>query len=395
MPRRRDPAGLTAVENRLRGWIAGQRLLPGSRLPSERDLAYVLGASRAQVHRALVAVQAQGLVGQPSPRTRTVTGAGGDPHDLAGTVVVLSSDDGRPRVTTDLPAGLGQDIYEGVVAAVAAAGFRLLTLQPDRAARERLAQIAARRPAGFLMLPGAWVTPVGALALQTVQRAGIPAVACDDDLPPDQDPGPGVDRLGNDHAGGAAALVACLAGRGCHRLLPVRLRLTPERRWRTRRLDGHAAACRQHALPILPTLDLPPLADPDPSGDDRAAVAAGMLAPLLLGPDPPGALLAENDHLAAVLAVACRRLGRPPGDRLLIAGYDACWYEPWMEPLRAWSGYQLPVSVAFDATAYGAGAVNLLTDRIAGRLPAAAQFRQTTMQVVVNNLDHAGWSEYR
>ena len=61
VPLRRSPL-YEEIAQRLRDIIASQRLAPGDRLPSERDLAVTLGVSRTSVRQALASLRSIGLV---------------------------------------------------------------------------------------------------------------------------------------------------------------------------------------------------------------------------------------------------------------------------------------------------------------------------------------------
>ena len=58
----RMPQLYDQIAERLRGEIAGGTLAPGTRLPSERDLARALGVSRPSVREAIAALKNDGLV---------------------------------------------------------------------------------------------------------------------------------------------------------------------------------------------------------------------------------------------------------------------------------------------------------------------------------------------
>lgn len=61
VPLRRAPL-YEEIAERLRDLIAARRLAPGDRLPSERDLARLLGVSRTSVRQALAALRTIGLI---------------------------------------------------------------------------------------------------------------------------------------------------------------------------------------------------------------------------------------------------------------------------------------------------------------------------------------------
>ena len=50
------------VENTVRGWISAGEYAPGTRLPSERQLAADLGAGRTTVRLVLAKLAAEGLI---------------------------------------------------------------------------------------------------------------------------------------------------------------------------------------------------------------------------------------------------------------------------------------------------------------------------------------------
>ena len=74
---------------RLRTLIADAAFAAGSRLPAERELAVLTGCSRATVRRALITLEAEGVVVQTSARVRRVAGAGASTGRGARRVVVL------------------------------------------------------------------------------------------------------------------------------------------------------------------------------------------------------------------------------------------------------------------------------------------------------------------
>ena len=71
--------GFDAVLDHLTGEILDGRVVPGERLPTERDLATRLGASRSAVREAIKVLQAQGVLTSqagPGGGTRVATGQG-------------------------------------------------------------------------------------------------------------------------------------------------------------------------------------------------------------------------------------------------------------------------------------------------------------------------------
>ncbi|HWF35155.1 MAG TPA: FCD domain-containing protein [Solirubrobacteraceae bacterium] len=58
---RREPV-YAAVQAKLREFVRGSQLVPGDRLPTERELARTLGVSRTSLRQALTALRVEGLV---------------------------------------------------------------------------------------------------------------------------------------------------------------------------------------------------------------------------------------------------------------------------------------------------------------------------------------------
>jgi DNA-binding LacI/PurR family transcriptional regulator len=114
--------------------------------------------------------------------------------------------------------------------------------------------------------------------------------------------------------------------------------------------------------------------------DQRARQYAGFLIEWLRGPDAADAILVATDADLYPVARACRLCGREPGRDVLLAGYDNFWEACWErehEPLVP------AATVDKDNHACGVALVDLLLERIAGRLPAEPQRRWIVPQLVV------------
>lgn len=86
--KRREPV-YSAVRARVRHYARQQGLVPGDRLPPERELARQLGASRTSLRQALTALRVEGLI---------------DVRHGDGIYLVRSVDDVVPPITTELTA---------------------------------------------------------------------------------------------------------------------------------------------------------------------------------------------------------------------------------------------------------------------------------------------------
>ncbi len=205
--------------------------------------------------------------------------------------------------------------------------------------------------------------------IDSLRRRAIPLVGVSDDPAMAR-----TDRVVHDHAAGCAALVRALAARGARRILPWwGRRAHHDPWWLAAREHGWRTACAELGLTVLkPRMRINPLIeDQDPDWEELAKQEAAEIAPVLDGPDPPDALLMVNDLRAQLMAHALRGVGR--GGRMpLIAGYDASGRFGVPEAMPAWAP---ALTVDRGNEKIASLAVDLLSDRIAGTLPAAAQCR--------------------
>jgi DNA-binding FadR family transcriptional regulator len=126
------------VAQRIRAFIGRQRLAPGQRLPSERDLAATLGVSRTSLREALIALELGGVI-----EVRAGTGAyvhaapeneACVPEADAGPFECLSA---RRLVEPELAAMAARMASEEAIAAIRAAAAEMEKLHADRCGSEQ------------------------------------------------------------------------------------------------------------------------------------------------------------------------------------------------------------------------------------------------------------------
>ena len=99
----------------------------------------------------------------------------------------------------------------------------------------------------------------------------------------------------------------------------------------------------------------------------------------MLRPDPVDGILVVSDGLVPTLAAGCKLLGHGPGRDLDLVGYDHYWTDLGERELEPTA----PVASIDKLNAdCGRALVELLDDRIAGRLPPAPQHRVIMPQLV-------------
>lgn len=176
----------------------------------------------------------------------------------------------------------------------------------------------------------------------------------------------GCDTVEGDNAAGAAAVVDHLAELG-HRRIAV-LAGTPGASTSAQRLDGLRR--RLAALGLPPARVVP--ADFHYDDGVRAATA------LLTGPEPPTAIVGQNDLLAFAALNAAAALGVPVPERLSVVGFDDVRQASW--PTLGLTTVRQPLADM------AARSVELLNERIADPalpprhevLPATLVVRSTT-----------------
>ena len=365
---------------RIREWIKNEVLAAGTRLPTEKELSRRLGISRPTVHRALKELEGDGWIAVKE-RYRVVAGPERQATPiLAGTVLIITSTSPEGAIEANVHAREWASIPLGNVAAhLQRAGLDAFNILPERAV-SRVPRLLEGRPSGVIAYRGTLATPEQSAQLRVVRESGVPLVVFGEahELPD-------YDTVSSDHRGGAAALVRILHERGCRRILRfwtrgVRETVLPS--WYAERDAGYERACRELELEVLPAqVAIAPddLADPREDFELRSRVFAGYLAPYFQGSHPPDALLAPSDGIVPFVAAACRLLHQEPGQAVRLAGYDHYWAHI---DQRAFEPYPPDATVDKQHQRIAEEMVNLLLDRIAGRLPKQAQHRSVPVKVV-------------
>ncbi len=360
----------------VRAELARNAWRAGERLPTEEALAAQIGISRRTMRAAYAQLEREGLVLARGRAGRFCAESRAAPRGiLTDTIGLLTefTDIGPRRF-----GGLLSVVDSGVVDAVARSGRHLLLIHPDGFTAEDCGGLLPATPLGVVSVPEGDDGKELAACLQRMRQAGAAVVAGSDAA--------GLrafDRVAFDHAAGARESVAFLAARGRRRILRVWLDIT--RDWLALRDGGYEQAVRSAAIPNLPALRVPGLLKrnemPDPANlAQRARQYAGFLLEHLRGPDAVDALLLTSDSDLFPVAVACRLCGREPGRDLDLVGYDNFWESCWE---RALESAQPAATVDKQNHACGVALVDLLLERVAGRLPPEPQLRWFAPRLVV------------
>ena len=313
-----------AIEG-VKRYIRDRALTAGTPLPSQRDLAALIGVSQPTVRRALTVLEAEGWVGPQRGYTRLVAAAatGRSPTPvLTDCIMVL----GPERPAGESPGGILVAISVGLQEEIAARGYHAMLFNPTAEPLPALSRKLAAGPAG-IAVPEFWQSVETDRDLTALlAAAAVPVVAYGQSVTGDR-----FDRVSSDHAVGARMLTEHLLARGRRRICQVLPRDKQDVYWVRGRRDGYLAAMSAHGLAPLPPLLVSDLGSTDDDRDDGmerwSRYLAGHLAELLLVDQPVDGILATNDWEVPRLHLALRHLRRTPGEDVLVAGYDNVWQE--------------------------------------------------------------------
>jgi DNA-binding LacI/PurR family transcriptional regulator len=367
------------------------RLKPGSRLPSEQDLASRFTVARTTVRSVLEQLEREHLI-QPSRgrgSRRLVSTALDTPEGsiLAETVIILN--DGPTADEEPRTFGRESSVHGSVLEELARANRHALSLQASRLSEEQIRRLCADRPCGVVALNAAVRSPKGRAALGLLRENGIPIVAYGDSAEV-----PGSDAVVSDHAQGSFEVTRWLLQRGRRRILPVWQLDTEDfdqqPRWLAQRLAGYERAMREADAEPLPPLVYRQLTlwpiDTAERFEQHARLATGYLVEYLHRAKAIDALLAVSDQVAFFVSAALRRLGLEPHKEVLVAGYDNSWRD-W--PLNDYESTGPRATVDKRNDQIGAELAHVLADRLSGKFDEAPYTRRVAPTLVEVDLQTA------
>lgn len=365
----------------LREWIQRGVLKRGETLPSEHALSQQLKVGKATVGRALHVLEEEGLLHLVSARTRVVgEPTMGNQRLVQKAVVVL-----WPSVNIDtrpVMGGWSEAIVKGMLNSIRDAGLHSLALNPETMTAANVEQLVRERPYAVTVpdiLHGPFSKEDAAgFFLRRLAEARIPVVCYGDSASFQH-----CDRVTSDHEAGSYALTRLLIERGRKRI--CMFWDTPfSFYWSYGRRHGYERAMKEAGLEPLPVITVPP-GDPQVDGEEERFKAfvrrfAGYLVEILLGNDPPDALMMASDGLVGAAAGALRLFKKRPNQDILLVGYDNYWHEtPW-RPFESCG----PLATV-DKRNYESGQemIRLLLERLEGKLPPEPQCRVVQPELII------------
>lgn len=372
----------------IREGIQSQRLIPGMPLPSERVIAQQLKVSRATVRAALSELRMDGFFHVGDGGRRRLASNERSSNRLMNRVVAVLSEAPLPPGPIDATQ---EQLYTKslVAASIEALGLYALGLAANQLRGADLKNLAQDPPRGVLVVDDPLMHRMLPEVIASLPSS-VPVVArvwSDTDFGSELR----VDRILSDHAEGTATLTRWLAERGRKQILRLWQTNTPGVGWIQARNRGYERAVAELGLPALPPLVLPPacLSEVPPQFASRqeaefhvrARTIAGYLAEQFRAGPVPDAVMVLTDEHAYEVSAALRLLGRQPNSEMLIVGYD----NHVGRVLGARFEANGPAATMDKNTHASARMmVELLEDRLAGRLPVGPQICRCSHRLVEN-----------
>ena len=327
------------LKNLLQRQILSGQLSAGSVVPSEFELCRLHGVSRMTVRQALGDLESEGLI-------RREPGRG---------TFVLAEMPRRGLVLGLLFGGFGDhtfgrrsdafgDLFRGVAEVTGPRGalIHAIHLSDDDRLDVTLSSVAVRSLVNGLLVRIA--REMTEESLDALDRTGLPYVVVKRRVPPGR-----ASCVVCDDVTGAAAGTEHLLGLG-HRRIGLLLGPREIGTWADRR-QGYELAHARHDLAVDPDLIYTGGLPLDEAG------YRGTLA-LLARRQPPTALFAASDHIAAGAYRAIRELGLEPGADVAVLGYGGASFAGSMQPPLT--------TVTVPICELGRQATSLLFDLITG-----------------------------
>ncbi len=373
------------VVSTVRSWVENGDLADGEPFPSERALADRLGVARGTVRSAMQDLRDEGLLADSGGR-RVVRA--GSPRSLQSTLMSHTIAVLARQVTaqvTDRIESPGWELFieRGAMDAVFEAGLHGISLNPARlCSGDGLKRLIADHPAGVILGRYAFEHEDGAAIIEALTRAGIPLAVYGNAEAAQQ-----FDHVYSDHAAGARMLTQHLIAQGCRRILRIWPKINHKPYWLADRNRGHEQALREAGLepvePITPDTFLPHTRGQKDQFNINARAMVGHLFDYFRGATTrPDAIMVASDGNICWISAALKIMGLQPGKDVHIAGYDNYYpdlIDQQFEPT-------VPTATVDKRNPeIGREMVNLLRDRIAGKLDNEPQSRIVKPQLMIPN----------
>lgn len=351
MNRSRRHGSYEPIALELQRRIQHGELVPGYRLPSERELAAEFEVSRSVVHQAIRHLETIGLIQRLRNCRPTVAAANlsKSSHPKIGKDHIALWI--HPKLE-DMGAAM---ILKGIRNTLGNGGYKAVIGSPHSRNQESESTFLTSL-IGSPSVAGAIVWHFGESdivpAYQGLERTGMPVVFVDREPPePIQ-----ADVVATNNRRGAKTAVRHLIALGHRRVAVVgneeRVSSVQER------VDGYRSALEEAGIPLRPEY----LTNVAPNLERSLRSEARRIAEILLAlPEPPTAIFAVNDQVAMHLYEALTEMGLQVPQDVSLIGFD--WFMRWLPN----GGYLTTVCQQFEEI--GQLAAQRLLERIAAPAP--------------------------
>ena len=355
------------------------RIPRGAELPTEREIAKIVGVAAGTAAMAMDEAEKRGLAVRRHPGARRrYAGAPGGGSLSSSTVFVL----GSLREYADIAKAPGWSdamIAFEVARRISLLGRPVSLLNSDSISNAALDSVFESRPGAFVVANAVRGEESAMRTLSRCREMGVPAVAYGN--APELR---AFDRAYSDHRAGSRDLTRWLIAQGRRRIVPF-FPFAPTRFWEQERLAGYGDAMREAGLEPQPDVVFgsTELGDFNTAETFRLYTALALSALVTLRRDDgelPDSLLCLNDDWAMPALAAIRDLGLVPNRDILVAGYDNMT----RGPRHAFLGHLIPAVTVDKINKRSAeDLAALVAGRMDGMLPPEPQARIHNHEVVV------------
>lgn len=350
----------------------------GAELPTEREIARIVGVATCTAALAMDEAEERGLAVRrhPGARRRYAGTLRGD--SLSSSMVFVLAEVREFGDGATAPGWSDEFLAFDVVRRLSLMGRPVSFFNTKSLPRRGLDALFEAQPGGMVATSSVNGDPVALEALRRCREAGIPAVAYGNALELRD-----YDRAYSDHRAGSRDLTRWLLAHGRRRIVPF-FPLEPSMFWETERIAGYEEAMREAGLEPLPcaVFGSPSVEAMESSVERfrvRTALAFSALAALRRDGPGPDALLCPNDDRARSAVAAIRDLGLVPNRDILVAGYDNSIRPTAEDPTAS---LRPAVTVDKHNERSAQDIAELLLARMEGRLPAEPQARIHAHEVI-------------
>lgn len=372
-------------------WMMDGRLMAGSRIPSEMNLAKKLKVSRTTIRLAFVDLQRRGLITLKDRHWFVEKSVNTRKTIFSDSIAVISEPMSPHEFSDRIRSTWHIDFVQtGAIHAIHAAGYDALAVHPKRIEGDLLQRLISQRPSGAIVLCGIKEDRSGDRIARALIEGNIPFVIYGDMGLATENPAlvAEIDAVSSDHEAGAYALTHWLIENGRTRILRFwQLNSPPQETqpWLQERNRGYERAMRDAGLEPLPAVQLfdPAYHNFDNTEEDfkfRARTMAGFLVEHLKGPNRIDAIMAPSDGLVGHLTAALRVHEIEPNKDVWIVGYDNMWDD--MESKR-WEPLGPVATIDKKNLEIGSQLMSLLNQRIEGKLFERGERRIVTPELII------------